>query len=383
MHIAFITFTGLHPSGSWPATAASMANALERQEHKVTRLQVSGISKPIYWQARKALHMLAGQQFQAERQESVARELADSVNERLRKLKVDLVLCSSSLPVPYLTTTAPVAFWTDATFAGMLGFYPEFSRLDRGTVNSGMALEAKALQRADHAFYASEWAARSAVRDHNADPRRVHVVPFGPNLAVEPDRVRVLDAIRKRSRKVCRLLFIGYDWERKQGPLVVRTQQELEQNGIATELTIVGGTPELDVDHRRIHVLGRLDKSDPAQSAALEKAFREAHFLVVPSQAECYGMVYAEASAHGIPSIACETGGVGTVVRQERNGRLFPSGVSAATLAGYIGTVWGDPDRYAELAIAARDEFDDRLNWASAVEELVAVVEARSSVHHA
>jgi glycosyltransferase involved in cell wall biosynthesis len=382
MLVAFITFTGLHPEGSWPATAASMAEALERQGHDVVRLSPAPIRNAFKWKLLKLFHWLRGRQFQVERQEPVARELAASVNAQLAGLSPDLVLCSSSLPVPFLDAEAPVAFWTDATFAGMIGFYPEFSRLTKGTVRSGMALEALALQRADLAFYASDWAARSAIADHGADPAKVHVVPFGPNLSKAPERTEVMEAIARRSRRVCRLLFIGYDWERKQGPLVVATQRALEQRGIPTELTIIGGDHELDMEHRRIKVLGKLEKSIPSDLATLDKAFGEAHFLVVPSLAECYGMVYAEASAHGIPSMACETGGVGTVVRNGRNGQLFPPGVGPEALADFIAPIWSDPGHYTRLARATRDEFDDRLNWRTAIGSLMGIVEERAGVRH-
>ena len=373
MRIAFATFTGLRPNGSWPATAASMAGALERAGHDVTRMEVAGISHPMYWQMRKALHRVAGRRFQTARQEEVAKELARSIASRLRGMEPDLVLCTSSVPMAYLDLPYRTAFWTDATFSGMVGFYPEFSRLSEGTLANGMALEARALERVDLAFYASDWAARSAARDHGADPARVHVVPFGPNLERVPDKDDALRSALARDRAKCRLLFIGYDWWRKQGPLVMRVHKALESMGVPTEVTIIGCRPDLDKAHRRVRVLGMLDKTEPKDADVLEKSFRDSHFLFVPSMAECYGMVYAEASAFAVPSIACDVGGVPTVVRDGLNGKLVPSDAQAMDIARWIATAWNDEGGYNRLAVSTRTEYDARLDWSRAAASITAI----------
>ncbi len=375
MFIAFVTFTGLRSEGSWPATAASMATALERNGHQVLRISPEGIRHPNYWRARKALYKMAGLQFQTERQESVVRELCGSVSRQLDGLRPDLVLASSSLPVPYLRTDAPIAYWTDATFGSMVGFYPEFSRLSEETLRNGMAMEAMALERADLAFYASEWAARSAIEQHGADPAKVHVVPFGPNLDDPPSREEVFEAIAGRSRKTCKLLYIGYDWERKQGDLVVRIHRELRRLDIPSELMIIGSEPDIQGDLSGIRILGMLDKVRPDHMQAMADALRDAHFMVVPSKAECYGMVYAEASAHGLPSVALKVGGVPTVVKAGHNGELFAPEVGPATIAAYIADTWRDPDRYRELAHASRDHYEQELAWPRCIEKLTRIVE--------
>jgi glycosyltransferase involved in cell wall biosynthesis len=322
------------------------------------------------------MYRVVGQHFHAERQRSIALELARSVETQLALLDSppDLILSSSSLPMAYLRTHIPTAFWTDATFASMLGFYEEFSSLSSETIQSGMEVENQALARCDHAIYSSDWAARSAITDHRGDPRKVHVVPFGPNLDKVPSTSSVLEAISKRERRTCKLLFIGYDWERKQGDLVVQVQQRMERMGIPTELSIIGCTPKLTREHRRIRTEGLLDKDSPSDKELLLNTLSQSHFLVVPSLAECYGMVYAEASAYGIPSVACSVGGVPTVVHDGRNGMLFPTNVDAQHMAQRIGAIWSDEVAYSRLACSARQDFEKRLNWANCIEQLVSTI---------
>ncbi|TSA49979.1 MAG: glycosyltransferase [Sphingobacteriales bacterium] len=40
---------------------------------------------------------------------------------------------------------------------------------------------------------------------------------------------------------------------------------------------------------------------------------------MVPSRAECYGIVFAEASSYGLPSVSTDTGGVSAVVKEGVN----------------------------------------------------------------
>jgi glycosyltransferase involved in cell wall biosynthesis len=210
----------------------------------------------------------------------------------------------------------------------------------------------------------------------------VHVIPFGPNLVNPPSLPAVLERIAARSRSECRLLFIGYDWERKQGPLVVKVHRELMRRGIPSHLTIIGCEPDLDRNRKGITVLGLLNKDVPAEEVRMKEELAKSHFLVVPSRAECYGMVYAEASAHGIPSIACNVGGVPTVVRPGRNGMLFEPEAPAAELADFIQNQWSDADAYAAMARNARHDYDDRLNWPMAVERLLALLDRETFRRH-
>ena len=61
--------------------------------------------------------------------------------------------------------------------------------------------------------------------------------------------------------------------------------------------------------------------------------WREATFLFMPSRAETFGAVYAEAAANGVPSIALDIGGVGDAVVDGENGRLLPRESDAESCA--------------------------------------------------
>jgi len=141
--------------------------------------------------------------------------------------------------------STPVALWTDATFAQMVGLYPEFQRLTTATIENGNRLERLALSRASVAIYASDWAAQSAIRDYGADPAKIRVIPFGANLPVARTDLEIDSIIANRLGDLCRLLFVGVDWKRKGGDVALRVTKQLNDRGIRAELTIVGATPEI------------------------------------------------------------------------------------------------------------------------------------------
>jgi glycosyltransferase involved in cell wall biosynthesis len=167
--------------------------------------------------------------------------------------------------------------------------------------------------------------------------------------------------LERRKEGVIRLLFVGVDWERKGGPIALEAAAELNARGLKTELHVVGcdvpdGVPGVVVRH------GFVSKKTPEGSALLDRLFAESHFLIVPSRAECFGLVFAEASSFGLPSLAAITGGVPSVV-SDKNGMLFPLEARGNQYADWIATMMADRTAYERLAFSSLVEFDERLNW--------------------
>ncbi len=146
---------------------------------------------------------------------------------------------------------------------------------------------------------ASRWAADSLVRDHGIDAGKIHVVGYGRNVDLPPP------ADRDWSQP--RFLFVGRDWPRKNGDAVVRAFTKLRRDVPAARLDVVGDHPHLDVAGVTGH--GLVEVSDPAGRRRIEELFGQATCFVLPSLFEPFGIVYVEAAATGLPSIAGSIGG--------------------------------------------------------------------------
>lgn len=100
-----------------------------------------------------------------------------------------------------------------------------------------------------------------------------------------------------------------------------------------------------------LHLAGRIELAGAVQGHALEEAFRQADMFVLPSRHEGYGMVFAEALAHGLPIVACAAGATVDTVPADA-GRLVPPDDPEA-LAGALRSVLTDDTLHAALSGAA------------------------------
>lgn len=296
----------------------------------------------------------------------------------MRDQELDGVLSIHADPVAYLETDLPIFFVHDTTFDGLLDYYKLFVNLCRRSLRQGHRMQQSALDRCTGAIYSSDWAAESARSVYRTEPAKVHVLPFGANLPADPSTEEVESLIGNRlADRPCRLLLLGVEWERKGGPLAFAAVKELARRGLPVKLSIVGCDPPPEVKASPLtECLGFLDKGTANGRQALTRLFRESHYLIVPSRAECYGCVFCEANAYGLPAISRETGGVPTIIQNGVNGFLARGDQSAPAISDFIESTFGDPAAYAALARSSLHEYRTRLNWDIFSTRLIALIEA-------
>lgn len=180
-------------------------------------------------------------------------------------------------------------------------FFPSFPER---TATYWRANQARLYARATRCCAASAWAATSITRDYGIDQTKVEVVGLGRNLMVPPS---------DRDWSKPRYLFVGRDWERKNGPAVLEAFSRIRAGGICdAELAVVGAHPPLEV--AGVHGYGPLNYDRPSERSMLVNLFQSSTCLVLPSTIEPYGIVYAEAAAAGLPSIGTTVGGAGEAI---------------------------------------------------------------------
>ena len=373
--LAYVTTYDASRISSWSGTPYHMTRALLRAGVQLD--YVGPLHKPItpLVRGRQVLERMRGRRYLFDRNPSVLRGYARDVAKQLANLDVDAVLSPGTIPIAYLETDLPTVFWTDATFAVMVDYYPGFSGLCDATVREGNQMEGSAITRSSAAVYSSSWAAESAMDAYEAVPSKVSVIPFGANLADEPDDDQVAEWIESRRGGECRLIFLGVDWRRKGGDRALDVALELSNLGIPTRLTVVGPAATAIPDSELIDYHGHIDKSTPQGEAEIVRLLGESHFLCLPSYADCTPIVLCEASACGVPSISIRTGGIGSVVTDGTNGYLFDEPFSAKAAAESIATCMADYDgSYIPLALTSRTEYRARLNWTSSTRSILGIM---------
>lgn len=68
------------------------------------------------------------------------------------------------------------------------------------------------------------------------------------------------------------------------------------------------------VDLDFVENLGFLDKNNPNEYQKYPNTWSKVHLLLLPTRAECAGIVFNEASVYGVPILSPDTGGVSDYV---------------------------------------------------------------------
>jgi glycosyltransferase involved in cell wall biosynthesis len=348
---------------------------LRQLEHRAEVIRVFPLRQHVrYLYAGKYLyHRQRGRTYRPDREPRLLRSLARQIERRVRGLAADVVFAPGSHVMAELSLPLPRIFLADATFANVLGFYDSFANCTPEFVAQGHAMDRKALANCDAAIYPSEWAARSAIEDYGAPPSKVHVIPWGANVAA-PDPATVRAQIEARRFDELRLLFVGRDWARKGGDIVLATCEELRRRGVPLRLDLVG-LPSVPVDlPPYARSLGLLDKNDPRDRERLEDLFAKAHVFFMPSRAENYGIVFCEAAAFGVPSVASDVGGIPTIVRDGETGFTLPPDSPPEAFADRLQNIFAHPQQYRAMALASMNDFLTRLNWDAFADRLLELI---------
>jgi glycosyltransferase involved in cell wall biosynthesis len=263
----------------------------------------------------------------------------------------------------FLRTSLPFVFFDDGSIPAMAESFPTMMHLWPHNLQGLYRAERLVLEKCLYACYASDWAAEGALRYYGkAFASKIKVIPWGANMDVKRDQAEIDSIVRQRRHDVCRLLFVGVDWERKGGPLAVAVTDELNRRGMRAELSIVGCRPG-GVTSESVRVHGFVSKRLSEGAAFLDRLYRDSHFFMMPSQGEPYGIVYVEACSYGLPVIAKNVAGPATIVRPDRNGFLFSDDASPGVYADWIERTWRDRAAYDVLCRSSFREYESRLNW--------------------
>ena len=132
---------------------------------------------------------------------------------------------------------------------------------------------------------------------------------------------------------------------------------------VAAELTVCGVTPTAGETHPDMTVVSYLDKNIPSDREQFERILLESNLLLLPTRTECYGVVFCEANAYGLPVFATRVGGIPTIVEDGINGYLLPVEAGGRDFAEHIARASLNPETYRSLNRGARERYEKVLNW--------------------
>lgn len=361
----------------WSGTIYYIAQSLIRQHIDVE--YVKGLPFDLNFVSRgwrKYYNKFSSKGFMEDREPCIAKGYAVEALQQMNP-DTDVIFSPGSIPIAAMKTDKMKVFYTDATFASMLDYSPIFTNLGWRTIRQGHRMEKKALDNCDLAIYASEWAAQSAIKHYGINPDKVKVVPFGANIECFRIKEDIEQTVLSRGLDVCRLLFIGTDWERKGGAVVMKIARRLHEKGVPVHLDIVGCQPDISEFPPYVTNHGFISKSTEDGRNKINELMSGSHFFVLPTLNECFGIVFAEASSFGVPCLGTKTGGVTSAIRDNLNGRTFDIFAEPEEYSDYIEYYFYHTEEYKKLAMSSFHEYETRLNWDVAGKTVVNLIKEK------
>jgi glycosyltransferase involved in cell wall biosynthesis len=377
-HLLMVTLEDPFDPGSWSGTAYNMRQALEA---RIERVSVLSKLKPKRILVNVALRAALGgnpPRYPLYLTRAAQKQFARETEAAIRTYRPDAILSISTHCLLYLQNPGvPVFMVSDAPWMTWKETYSAFERLP--LLGKRFArLEAEAAGRCTKLIFSSKWATAEAQRLYGVAPEKLLVQPMGANWTPTENTEQLTRIIQSRPQDELNLLFVGKDWERKGGPLTLEVARGLRAAGLPNvRLHIVGGNPSVPADLQDIvTVHGLLRRSDPIESEKLRQLFLTSHFLIVPTQAECFGVVFAEAHAFGLPAVSRSVHAVPSIIQDGETGIIQGTADPASKYVDRILSIAKDRDAYLKMAYAARARYEAKLNWQSFADVMASQMES-------
>ncbi len=206
----------------------------------------------------------------------------------------------------------------------------------------------------------SGWAARSFMDDYGVARSRVRVIPPGVDLeawAPSPTTERNNDRVR--------LLFVGGDFARKGGDLLL----EVWRQHFAERCDLHVVTRETVTPQPGLFVYRDFTPNAPG----LRQLYHTCDALVLPTRGDCFSLASLEAMAVGLPVITTAVGGIPDIVEDGGTGFLLAPDDGAA-LRTAIETLVDDAALRDRMGAAGRRVVEERFDAAQNTRRLLDVL---------
>jgi alpha-maltose-1-phosphate synthase len=270
----------------------------------------------------------------------------------------------------------PAIVSIDAT--SRLASHEAASPLSRLTYQPNVEHDGAVFRAARAIISTSRWAARDLAHVYPDCADKTHVMPY-PIKADGFDDGWVGERAARASAGAggpVRVLFIGGDFPRKGGPLLLEAWRAADIADRA-ELDVVTDWP-LDVARWPPGV--KNIRGVTPYSSAWRELWRRADVFVMPSRHEAFGMVFQEAAVAGVPAIATRINAIPELVEDGVTGVLVEPDDVAGLVAAIRGLV-DSADARARMGAAAQQRMRALASPDAYAAKLTALIEQVQERH--
>lgn len=362
----------------WSGSAKSVLDELREQGHSVRTADVD-LRGADRWLA-------AGLSFSRRRDRWGAKYRLSTEGFVLRSRRANAVVRSQSsrpdavlqIGATFETTlprTIPYFLYCDSNIRmaeyGAASGHTDASCLTSGELARIRRREARVYANAAGIFTISERLRRSFMEDFGVEAGRVRAVHAGPNFDTRALASRV--AAAGNGEHPPTVLFVGRQFQRKGGDLLLAAFQAVRERVPAARLVIIG--PErLEVQQDGIDFVGFLEKDRADHRARLLDAYANANVFCLPTRFEPFGIVYLEAMYFGLPCVGSNAWAVPEMIADEVSGYTVPVG-DVNALSDRLVRLLSDSSLARRMGEAGRSRAENHFTWRAVVERMTDTME--------
>jgi glycosyltransferase involved in cell wall biosynthesis len=257
-------------------------------------------------------------------------------------------------------TGKPVASYHDGNLATLLSSPYGHPQISRRVIERTLQYERELYGRIDVILPMSRWLADSFIRDNGVDPRKIVPVGAGVNLPR-------IQEVGSRDHREPRILFVGRDFERKGGKVLLEAFRQVRHAVPEAELTLIG--PTLASAPAGVRCLGYLSKNSDGGLNQLLSEYARATVFVLPSLYEPYGIAFAEAMAHRLPCVGTNICAMPEIIEHGETGFVVPPG-DANQLARSLIALLTDPEGARQMGQKGFEKYEREHTWETVAQRM-------------
>ncbi len=292
--------------------------------------------------------------------------LSGAVERELRRLSVsfDLVFQVQTVFAPgELQARRPFVIYTDNIMSLTERFYPAWAALGPDEFRRWREHEARICRSAGHVLAWSDFLRDALIADYGCEPARVSSVGAGANL--------ILPSIETRRWDSSSAIFVGRDFSRKGGHVLLDAWAQVRERLPQARLTVVGPpSPPAGADLRGIDWRGAVESR-----AELVGLYEAASAFVLPSLFEPWGHVFLEAMGCGLPCIGAAHCAMPEIVADGETGLLVAPG-EPEPLADALTRLLADPALAEDYGRRAYASVTSRHRWSDVAARIAPALSA-------
>ena len=284
---------------------------------------------------------------------------------------IDVVLQFGATFHARMPAGVPLFLYCDGNIAlshvGAEGGASDAAELSDAEIATIKAREAKIYREAAHIFCFSRTLATSFADHFSIPESRLSTVYAGSNF----DSSDIVPEIRRRRQSPPNILFVGRDFHRKGGDILLSAFRLVREHVPDARLTIIGprdAPPPME----GVDFLGFLSRDDPEQARRLNDSFQSATVFCMPTRFEGLSIALLEAMLFALPCVSASTRWARPeMIVEGETGMTVPLD-DPASLAAALRTLLQDRDYAEELGRKGRDRALEFFTWPTVVAKMEA-----------